>query len=326
MKSQDQIKILVTRKLPDELCDELKKANPKLQLICTSTDVPVKEKELLDWVKAEQPYGIVITLTEKCNSALIDNLPESVKAISTIAVGTDNIDISACKNKGIAVYNTPDVLTEATADLTWALILSASRRVIEGHNMCANNQFKGWSPTLLMGKELNGATIGIIGLGRIGSAVAKRAYGFGMKIIYNNRKPIENIQDQFPENTNVPLPEYVSIYEICKRSDVISLHCPLNNDSFHMFNENRLRACKKDAVLVNMARGVVIDEKALVRVLKDNHFLGIGLDVYENEPLIEPDLMKADRVVLLPHIGSATIDTRWKMMLMSVNAILKPNE
>lgn len=323
MNSKDQIKILVTRKLPEKLCNELKKSNPGLQLICTSTDIPVKEKELLDWVKSEQPYGIVITLTEKCASALINNLPGSVKAISTIAAGTDNIDISACKNRSILVYNTPDVLTEATADLTWALILSASRRVIEGHKMCVSNQFNGWSPTLLMGKELNGATLGVVGLGRIGSAVVKRAYGFGMKIIYNNRKPIEKIQNQFPENINVQLPEYVSIDDICKRSDVISLHCPLNKDSFHMFNENRLRACKEDAVLVNMARGVVIDEKALVRVLKENHFLGVGLDVYENEPLIESDLMKIDRVVLLPHIGSATIETRWKMMSMSVNAILK---
>ena len=325
MDSNKPVKILVTRQLPKELCRELKQTYPQLQLVCTPSDIPIEENELLNMANAEEPDGIVVTLTEKCPADFIFNLPESVKAISTIAVGTDNIDLNACKGRGINVYNTPEVLTEATADLTWTLILAASRRLVEGHKMCVNDQFKGWSPTLLMGKELNGATLGIVGLGRIGRSVAKRAYGFGMKIIYNNRKPVDNMEDMFPENTGLTLPEYVTIDDLCKRSDVISLHCPLNKDSFHMFNEARLQACKVDAVLVNMSRGSVVDENALVKSLKQWHFMGVGLDVYENEPQIHPALKKIDRVVLLPHIGSATRSTRWKMMRMSINAILGGN-
>ncbi|MGR3178877.1 MAG: 2-hydroxyacid dehydrogenase [Candidatus Anammoxibacter sp.] len=325
MNTNKPVKILVTRQLPKELCLEFKQTHPQLQLVCTSTDVPLEENELLSMTRAEEPDGIVVTLTEQCSADFVFNLPESVKAISTIAVGTDNIDLNACKERGINVYNTPDVLTEATADLTWTLILAASRRLIEGHKMCVNNQFKGWSPTLLMGKELNGATLGIVGLGRIGRSVAKRACGFGMKIIYNNRKPIDDIEDMFPGNAGGSLPEYVTIDDLCKRADVISLHCPLNKDSFHLFNEARLQTCKVDAVLVNMSRGAVINEDALIKTLKQGHFMGVGLDVYEKEPQIHHALKKIDRVVLLPHIGSATRTTRWKMMRMSINAILKNN-
>ncbi|MGR3220604.1 MAG: 2-hydroxyacid dehydrogenase [Candidatus Anammoxibacter sp.] len=325
MKTNKTVKILVTRRLPKELCTELKHTHPQLQLVCTSTDTPIEENELLSMAKTEEPDGIVVTLTEQCSADLIFDLPESVKAISTIAVGTDNIDLNACKKKGIKVYNTPDVLTEATADLTWALILAASRRLIEGHKMCTNNQFKGWSPTLLMGKELNGATLGIVGCGRIGKSVAKRAYGFGMKIIYTNRKPINKIEDMFPGYTKDSLPQYVTIDDLCKRSDVISLHCPQNKESFHLFNEERLQNCKIDAVLVNMSRGAVISENALVKTLKQGRFTGVGLDVYENEPQIHHALKEIDRVVLLPHIGSATKITRWKMMRLSINAILGSN-
>ncbi len=323
MNQKDKIKIFATRKLPDALCKELQDCHSGLELICTETDTPLGKDELLKRVEAEEPYGIVITLAEKCKSDVVSRLPESVKAISTIAVGTDNIDSKACKERGIGVYNTPDLLTEATADLTWALILAASRRVIEGHKMCVNNRFAGWSPTLLMGKELNGATLGIVGLGRIGKAVARRASGFGMKVIYNNRKPMEISEEAYFTDLNLNPPEYVTVDDLCRLSDVISLHCPLNKESLKLFDEARLLSCKKDAVLVNMARGTVIDENALVKTLKSGHFMGVGLDVYENEPEIHKGLMEIDRAVLLPHIGSATTATRWKMMSSAVNAIVE---
>ena len=323
MTQKDNIKIFVTRKLPDTLCKELQSCYPGLQLICTDTDTPLCENEFLEWIVDEEPDGIVITLAEKCTPYVVRRLPESVKVISTIAVGTDNIDSNACKEMGITVYNTPDLLTEATADLTWALILAASRRVIEGHNMCVNNQFEGWSPTLLMGKELNGATLGIVGLGRIGKAVARRAYGFGMNVIYNNRKPMGKDGDAYFTNLNLNIPAYASADDLCRLSDVISLHCPLNNESLRLFDEARLLSCKKDAVLVNMARGTVIDEDALVKTLKDGHFMGVGLDVYEKEPEIHQGLKEIDRAVLLPHIGSATTVTRWKMMSSAVSVVVK---
>ncbi len=323
MNSKKSVKILATKPIPAELCNELKNINPELEIICRSADTPMEPEELIKWAETEKPYGLVVTLTEKCQATLVNELPDSVKVISTIAVGTDNIDIDACSKRGIQVFNTPDVLTEATADLTWALILATSRHLVKGHKMCIENRFKGWSPTMLMGKELNGATLGIVGLGRIGSAVAKRAFGFGMKVIYTNRKQCTDIANKFPNINKSQLPEYADINSLCKNSDVISLHCPLNKESKHLFNEERLLNCKPDSVLVNMARGPVIDEKALVQSLNKGHFTGVGLDVYENEPEIEPKLKEIDRVLLLPHIGSSTITTRFKMMRLAIESVLK---
>lgn len=313
-------KILVTKPIPQLLCDEIAREHSSLKIICRAEDTPMASNDLVKWAKKEEPYGLVVTLTEKCSADFVKELPGTVKVISTIAVGTDNIDIDACNKRGIQVFNTPDVLTDATADLTWALILATSRRLIEGHKMCVEERFKGWSPTLLMGKELCGATLGIIGLGRIGSAVARRAFGFGMKVVYSNRNPVKNIEERFPNVKNAP--EYVSIDDICKYSDVISLHCPLNNESFHLFNEERLLKCKDDSVLVNMARGSVIDEEALVKVLGGGHFMGVGLDVFEKEPNINVNLKKFDRVVLLPHIGSSTTATRFKMIRLAIESVL----
>ncbi len=319
----ERLKIIVTRPIPGELCDEISRNRPELDIVCRPQDAPINGDELIEWINAEKPYGVVITLAEKFPDNIISKLPESVKAISTIAVGKDNIDQNACDNRGIKVFNTPDVLTNATADLTWALILAASRRIVEGHKMCADDKFVGWSPTLLMGKELTGATIGIVGMGRIGSAVAKRAFGFNMKVAYFNRNPIQDISSKFPGIDHSSLPKYMAIDDLCAQSDVITLHCPLNDASFHLLNEARLNSCRHDAALVNMARGPVVDETALIKSLKAGRFMGVGLDVYENEPNINPELKNFDRVTLLPHIGSATIETRWKMMRLSINAILE---
>lgn len=322
MNENNHRKIIVTRPIPQQLCEEILETHSATEIICNPSDTPVQPDDLVTWAQKECPYGLVITLTEKFSAGLISKLPGSIKAISTIAVGTDNIDKNACRERGIQVFNTPGVLTEATADLTWALILAASRHVTEGHKMCVDNKFKGWSPTLLMGKELYGATLGIAGMGRIGSAVARRAFGFGMKVVYCNRHPVPEMNEIFPGINSTNYPEYVDIDELCRRSDVISLHCPLNDESFHLFNESRLLSCKHDSVLVNMARGSVIDEPGLVNVLKQGHLTGVGLDVYENEPEINAELKGFSRVVLLPHIGSSTTFTRFKMMRMAIESCL----
>ena len=318
MSSKKTIKALCTRPLPTSLIAFFHENAPNLQLHCHPKDASVPVEDLLNWVKKESPEALIVTLTEDCNADFIFGLPESVRILSTMAVGTDNIDSHACAQRDIRVAHTPHVLTEATADLTWALILAAGRRLQEGHVLCQNEKFQGWSPTLLLGKEFYKSRLGIVGMGRIGKAVAKRSWGFGMNVSYFNRHPV--VQDEEIELLN---PNYcATIEELCEKSDVISIHCPLNENSFHLFNQTVLKKCKKDAVLVNVARGPIIDENALVEVLKDGYFTGVGLDVFENEPQMDSRLFDFSRVVLSPHIGSATYETRMKMMKMAVQAVL----
>ena len=308
-------KILCTRALPDDLLQDLRKRYGSFEILCRNEETPMHGKELLNWAAIEKPDALVVTLTELCTRRMIEALPGSVKAISTISVGTDNIDTEACQQWGIKVFRVPDVLTEATADLTWALILAASRRLGEADRLCREKKFDGWRLNLLLGKELMGSTLGIIGFGRIGRAVAHRAKGFGVKVSYVSRSEV-SLQDRAGA-----LP--ASLEELCASSDILSLHCPLTAETRHLLNEKRLRSCRKDAVLVNVSRGPLIDEEALVRCLDDDHFSGVALDVYEKEPDIHPGLLKHPRVFLTPHIGSATKSTRWKMMWHALQSVLE---
>jgi len=260
-------------------------------------ELPPPRAELL--ARAARADGLVTLLTEKVDAELLARAP-AVKVVSNHAVGVDNIDVAACTARGVWVTNTPDAVTESTADLTWALILAVARRVREGERLIREGRFRAWSPTMLLGLELNGATLGIVGLGRIGKAVAQRAAGFGMQVLHTSATG------------------GVSLDELLERSDVVSLHCPLNGRTHHLIDAQRLARMKRGAILINTSRGPVVDEAALVAALQSGRLGGAGLDVFENEPAVHPGLVGRDDVVLLPHLGSATHKTRARMATMAL--------
>ncbi|MBM3302591.1 MAG: D-glycerate dehydrogenase, partial [Deltaproteobacteria bacterium] len=232
------------------------------------------------------------------------------------AVGYDNIDLAAATARGIWVSNTPDVLTPATADITFALILAVARRVVEGDSMVRGGRFGPWTPRGFLGSEVSGKTVGIIGLGRIGKAVARRARGFNMDILYHNRRRIPESEEQDLGVT------YHDLDTLLSRSDFVSLHVSLHEQSRHLIGPRELSLMKPTAYLINVSRGAVVDEEALVQALQAGTIAGAGLDVYENEPELTPGLTALNNVVLLPHIGSATIETRTKMAMLAVENLL----
>ena len=242
-------------------------------------------------------------LTDRLDAEVMDAGP--LRVIAQHAVGINNIDLDAARQRSIAVAHTPGVLTDATADLTMALLLGATRRIIEGDALVRSGQWKGWSPTLLRGMELRGATLGIVGLGRIGRAVAIRAEAFGMHVIHHNR------------SSGVPFERLI------RESDVVSVHCPLTAETRHLIDADVFRAMKSSAVLINTARGPVVDESALVDALNRGEIAGAGLDVFEHEPRVHPGLVDAPRALLLPHIGSATVGTRRRMGLMVAEDLIR---
>ena len=239
----------------------------------------------------------------------------NLKMVAQYAVGVDNIDLEAARTHSVAVTHTPGVLTAATADLTWALLLAVARHVPAADQYVRDGRFERWETTLMLGMELAEKTIGIVGLGRIGRAVARRALGFGMDVVYHNRSRAN------PTHERQASAQYVSLDELLKTSDVVSLHCPHNEDSHHLIDAAALAKMKSSALLVNTARGPVVDEGALVEALADGEIAGAGLDVFEEEPEVHPGLLERDRVVLAPHLGSATTDARMRMAQMCVASI-----
>ena len=234
-----------------------------------------------------------------------------LKVIANIAVGYNNIDVPAARERGIVVTNTPDVLTESSADLTWALILGITRRVVEGDRLVRTGQWKGWALDFMLGTELGGKQLGIVGMGRIGRAVAARATVFGMRVAYTSRT-VQEMSNAEP----MPLDRLLST------SDVVSLHCPLTKDTRHLIDQPAFARMKRSAYLINTSRGPVVDEAALAWALKNHLIAGAALDVYEDEPKVHPDLLSLDNVVLAPHLGSATTETRTAMADLAVrNAI-----
>ncbi len=240
-----------------------------------------------------------------------------LKIVSNYAVGYNNIDIDAAKQQGVLVANTPDVLTEATADCAFALLLSVARRVREAEELLRSGQFDGWHPFGFLGTEMHGKNLGIVGMGRIGRAFARRARGFGMQIFYHNRQKPDRPGDEELQAQYID-----SIDDLLERSDILSLHCPLTPETRHLINKERLNRLKPDAIIINTARGPVIDEAALATALHENRIGGAGLDVFENEPEVHPDLLNAPNCVLLPHIGSATRETRNRMSALATSAII----
>ncbi|TMA28398.1 MAG: D-glycerate dehydrogenase [Deltaproteobacteria bacterium] len=252
--------------------------------------------------RAHESSGLVATLADKVDGELLDAAPR-LRIVANHAVGYDNVDVPACTRRSVWVTNTPDVLTDATADLTWALILALARRLREGERLLRSGGFSGWAPTMLLGRELRGRTLGIFGYGRIGQAVARRAEGFGMRVLFNTRGG------------------GVSFEELLEESDVLSIHVPLSTQTRHAFGPAELLRMKRGALLINTARGPIVDEAALVAALAARHLGGAGLDVFENEPAVHPGLAGRDDVVLLPHLGSATQEAREAMARIALSEV-----
>ncbi len=305
-----KFKVLLTRKIIPEVMEYLSSI---VELEIGNDDV-MERAELLKKIKDKD--GLISMLDDRIDEEVIDSAP-NLKVISNYAVGYNNINVKYAISKGIFVTNTPGVLTETTADLAWALILSTCRLIPQAESFVRRGEFKGWGPLLFLGKDIYGKTLGIIGLGRIGKSVARRASGFDMKVIYWDKIKLKK-----EEEIDLKV-EFRELDTLLRESDIVSIHLPLTPETYHLLNRDRLLLMKKDSVLINTARGPIVDEKALAELLEKGKIWGAGFDVYENEPKIEEKLLNHPRVVLLPHIGSASYETRKKMGMIAVDGLLK---
>jgi glyoxylate reductase len=305
-----KFKVLVTRRIPDS---GLKILTETCDLDIFEGEAPISRDVLLKRIKGKD--GLLCLLSDKIDKEVVAAGGMSLKVISNYAVGYNNIDVEETTKSGVLVTNTPGVLTDATADLTWALLLACARRIPKSDSLVRDGRFVGWSPTLLLGREVYGKTLGIIGMGEIGAAVARRAKGFGMKTIYHNRK-------RDPETEKELGAMYVSVDDLLKNSDYVSLHVPLTPETRHLIGEKELAMMKPTAILLNASRGEVIDEKALIKALKEGRIDSAGLDVYEKEPRLSPGLAELDNVVLTPHTGSATYESRDRMAVMAAENLV----
>jgi glyoxylate reductase len=303
-------RILITGNLPENVISPLKE---KYQVEMNQEDRPMDRQALISGVKDKQ--GLLSMLNDSINEEVLASAPH-LKMIANFGVGYNNIDVRSATARSIMISNTPGVLTDATAELAFALILAISRRVVEGDRMVREGRFKFWAPMLFLGREVTGKTLGIIGMGKIGKAVAVRAGAFDMRILYHNRKKIDP-----GEEKNLKA-KYVDLKTLLKESDFVSLNVPLTEETKHLIGKNELLLMKSAAFLINTSRGPVIDEEDLVEILKARKIGGAGLDVYENEPSLAPGLTELDNVILLPHVGSGTLETRVKIGALAVENLI----
>ncbi|MCR8847629.1 D-glycerate dehydrogenase [Rossellomorea sp. SC111] len=303
--------IYITRKLPETVVDPLKR---EFEVeMWEREDASVPRDILLD--KAEKASALLTMLSDKIDRELLQNAT-SLKVVANLAVGYDNIDLEAAKEKGVTITNTPDVLTETTADLTFALLMATARRIVEADRYIKEGKWKSWSPLLLAGMDIHHKTMGIVGMGSIGEAVARRAKGFDMEVLYHNRSR----KSEAEETLGV---RYVSFDDLLAQSDFVVVLAPLNKETEGMFQEDQFSKMKDTAIFINAARGAIVNESALEQALKRGEIAGAGLDVFETEPISEDHpLLQLDQVVALPHIGSSSSDTRYDMMSLCVENIL----
>jgi len=303
-------RVYLTRRIPEPGINILRKQGYKL--VINPLDKPVPKQTLIREV--ENADAILCMLSDRIDREVID-AGRNLKVISAYAVGIDNIDVAYATKKGITVTNTPGVLTEATAEVTWALLFACARRVAEADRYVRAGRFKVWGPTLLLGRLIGGKTLGIIGAGRIGQSVGQKARAFGMNVMYFNRSK----ESGFEKETSA---QRVDLKTLLKKSDFITLHLPLTKDTRYFIGLKELRMMKRTAYFINVARGPIVREADLVQALKHNLIAGVGLDVYENEPKVHPGLLKLDNVVLLPHLGSATVESRTRMAEIAAENIV----
>lgn len=304
------MKILVTGNIPQEVISTLEKDH---EVAVHQEDRPMERSDLLK--AAADKDGILSMINDQVDQGLFDQAT-NIKIVSNCAVGYDNIDMAEATQRKILVTNTPDVTTNASADVTLALMLSVARRIVEGDKRTRSGGYKHFLPFDFLGTEVTGKTLGIVGLGKIGKAVARRAIGFDMRVLYFKRSRVD-----LAEEAELGI-EYASFEDLLRKADFISLHVPLNKSSRHLISTAELEMMKSSAYLINTARGPIVDETALVEALQVGKIAGAGLDVYENEPELAPGLAQLENVVLLPHVGSATLETRTSMAVKAAYNLL----
>jgi glyoxylate reductase len=295
--------VIVTRKLPDVIETRMMEL---FQVRLNESDRPLEKAELGEAVRSCDV--LVPTVTDRIDSSVLAHAGERLRLIANYGNGVDNIDVEAAYKRGITVTNTPGVLTEDTADMTMALILAVARRLAEGERLARSGEWSGWGPTSMLGHRIWGKRLGIVGMGRIGSALARRAKGFGLSVHYHNRRRVHESVEQELEATY-----WESLDQMLARMDIVSVNCPHTPATFHLLSARRLALLQPHTILVNTSRGEVVDEAALTRLLRERKIAGAGLDVFEHEPAINPRLRQLENVVLLPHMGSATIEGRVDM-------------
>ncbi len=303
-------KVYITREIPEAAIESLKE---HFDVTVNPQDRVLAKQELLAAVKGMD--AVLCLLTDTIDSEVLDAAGSQCRIFANYAVGYNNIDVAEATKRGIIITNTPDVLNDATADLAWALLFAVSRRVVEADGFARAGKFKGWGPMLLLGRDITGKKLGIIGAGRIGFNFARKAKGFDMEILYTSTKPNAEMEKQLGA-------KFVDKETLLKEADFVSIHVPLTPSTRHYIGEEEFKLMKKTAVLINTSRGPVVDEKALVYALKNGEIWGAGLDVFENEPDMEPGLKELDNAVIVPHIASATIETRTNMGLIAARNII----
>ena len=302
---QQTSRILVTRRLPSSVLAKLEAAGG---VDLYTGDAAIAPEELR--ARVADKNALVSLLTDAIDRAVIDAAPK-LKVIANVAVGFNNIDVAYATARGIVVTHTPDVLTESVADFTWALILAITRRLAEGERVVRGGGWRGWALDFMLGTELKGKQLGLVGVGRIGRAVAARASAFGMRVVYTE-----------PRDVDLPGADNVSLDRLLNTSDIVSLHVPLLPETRHLIDKKALARMKRSAYLINTARGPVVDEAALAWALQNHLLAGAALDVYENEPAVHPELLKLDNVLLVPHLASATTETRTAMADLAADNVL----
>jgi glyoxylate reductase len=304
-------RVVVTGRIPEAALEKLRTEH---EVDAWASPESIGREELLRRVAGAD--AVVSLLTERIDAELLDAAGPQLKVVANVAVGYDNIDVPACTERGVVATNTPGVLTEATADIAFGLILSATRRLGEGERLIRSGQAWKWGMFFLLGSSLQGKTLGVVGMGGIGQATARRAKAFGMEIVYQSRSEIDPGVAAELGARRVELDELLAI------SDIGSLHCPYGPATHHLIGAGQLAAMKDSAYLINTARGPIIDEAALASALRDGQIAGAGLDVFENEPSVHPGLLELENVVLVPHLGSATVETRTAMAMLAADNTL----
>ena len=306
------MKVLVTQEIPETGMDPLK----GLEVEVLSGQPPNREKLLRS---VQGVNGILSTPTEKIDAQLMDSAGEGLRVVANMAVGYDNVDLETATERGIVVTNTPGVLDETTADTAFMLLMAAARRLCEAERLLRKGEFRGWGPKMLLGPDVWGKKLGVLGIGRIGAALARRASGFKMEVCYHDQYRNETIERELGA-------KYLELDELLETSDFVSVHTPLTPETHHLIGERELALMHSRAVLVNAARGPIVDEAALADALEARRIFAAGLDVYENEPEVHPKFLELENVVLAPHIGSASIETRDRMARMAaenLHAVLR---
>jgi glyoxylate reductase len=303
--------VLVTRLLPAPVMEWL---NERCDITLHEGPEAIPRDRLLRDVAGK--LGAITLLTDRVDDEFLDAAGDQLVIVANYAVGFDNIDVPACSARGVLASNTPDVLTETTADLAWSLMMAAGRRIAEGDRFLRSRTPWVWGPEMMLGQDLHHKTLGIVGFGRIGHAMARRARGFGMKVIYFDvYRPPRELEEELGA-------EYRALEDLLQEADFITLHTNLSAETRHLINEERLKRMKPTAVLVNTSRGPVIDEAALAEALKKGEIFAAGLDVFEREPEVHPGLLEAENAVIIPHLGSATVDTRRAMGMLAAENLV----